>query len=67
MLPYERIGWISALSIAILLITYQTARVIRRDHRLREANEALSYANQELFDLNQNIQEKSKTLEVQNT
>ena len=65
-LPYERMGWISALGIAILLIAYQTTRVIRRDRRLHEANEALSGANHELFDLNRDLQEKSTALETQN-
>ena len=55
-LPYERIGWMSALGIAVMLIAYQTLRVIRRDRRLHEANEALSFANQ-------NLHEKTDALE----
>jgi signal transduction histidine kinase len=43
-LPYERVGWLSALSVAILLIGWQTARVIRRDRRLTESNRDLETA-----------------------
>jgi len=50
-LPYERVRWLSALSVAILLVGWQTARVIRQDRRLTESNEALSDANRELFDI----------------
>ena len=59
-LPYERAGLYSALGIALVLIGWQSVRIIRRDHRLQETNEALSTANHELF-------EKSRTLETQNT
>ena len=69
-LPYERIGWMSALGIAVVLIAWQTARVVRRDRRLREANrgldesnQALSSANKELFGLNRELQEKTEDLE----
>ena len=37
-LPYERVGWMAGLGIAIVLIAWQTARVIRRDRRLQESN-----------------------------
>ncbi|OGG49304.1 MAG: hypothetical protein A3F84_18565 [Candidatus Handelsmanbacteria bacterium RIFCSPLOWO2_12_FULL_64_10] len=40
-MPYERIGWMSALGIALVLATYQTRRVIRRDRRLQKSNEDL--------------------------
>ena len=44
--PYERIGWITSLGLAVLLIIYQTGRVIRRDRRLREeAEEELQMAH----------------------
>ena len=65
-LPYERVGLYSALGIAIVLIGWQSVRIIRRDHRLRETNEALSSANHELYDLNLNLHEKSTALETQN-
>ena len=58
-LPYERVGLYSALGVALVLIGWQSVRIIRRDRRLQETNEALSSANHELF-------EKSRTLEVQN-
>ena len=47
-LPYERMGWLSALGIAVLLVGWQTVRVVRRDRSLQESNTALSSANKEL-------------------
>ena len=61
-LPYERIGWMSALGIAVVLVGWQTVRVIRRDRRLSEANAALSEGNRELFTLNQELQQKTEDL-----
>ena len=55
-LPYERIGWMSALGIAIVLIGWQAMRIVQRDQRLQEANAALSAGNRELFGLNQELQ-----------
>jgi len=49
-LPYERLGWIVALSLAVGLIAWQTNRVVQRSLRLRESNTALSVANEELRD-----------------
>jgi two-component system, sensor histidine kinase ChiS len=46
-LPYERVGWLSALSAAILLIGWQSVRVIRRDRRLTESNRDLEAAKEE--------------------
>jgi ligand-binding sensor domain-containing protein len=40
-LPYERLGMIAALAVALLLGLWQTARVIRRDRRLVATNQAL--------------------------
>ena len=37
-------------------ISFQTARVVRRDRRLRQSNEALSDANKELFQVNVDLQ-----------
>ena len=59
-LPYERIGWGSALTIAIVLIGWQTVRVIRRDRRLQRTNEALADANNDLFRANREIQEQTE-------
>ena len=71
--PYERIGWMSALGVSILLIGWQTVRVVRRDQRLQEANReldqsnhALSDANKNLFGLNRELQDKTEILEIQN-
>ena len=47
-LPYERVGLLSALGIAILLIGWQSTRIVRRDRRLRETNEQLATQNIEL-------------------
>ena len=55
-LPYERIGWAAVLALAIGLVAWQSARVIRRDQRLRQSNEALSDANNELFQVNVDLQ-----------
>ena len=69
-LPYERYGLFSALGLAIVLIAWQSVRVIRRDRRLHVANTALSSANRDLFGLNKQLeashrelQEKSRDLE----
>ena len=64
--PYAQIGWISALSIAVLLILWQSGRVVRRDRRLRIANAALSEANNELFGLNQELQQASERIQQAN-
>ena len=55
-LPFERIGLWSGLTVAIVLIGWQTARVVRRDRRLGKTNEALSSANNELFQVNVDLQ-----------
>ena len=59
-MPFERIGWMSALGIALALIAYQAGRIIQRDRRLQEANAALSSANKELFQANVQIQEATR-------
>ena len=61
-LPYERIGWASVLAFAIGLVAWQSARVIRRDQRLRKSNESLSDANNELFQVNVDL-EREQVLE----
>ena len=63
-LPYERIGWLSALGIALALVGYQTVRVIRRDQLLRAFNAALSAGNRDLFSLNRELRQKTEALEV---
>jgi signal transduction histidine kinase/CheY-like chemotaxis protein len=62
-LPYERIGWLAALSIALALVAWQTARVIRRDRRLRMSNSALSTANKDLFQVNRDLETAKGTAE----
>ena len=54
--PYERVGVWSGLIVAILLVGWQTSRVVRRDRRLREGNQALSDANKELFQVNVDLE-----------
>jgi signal transduction histidine kinase/ligand-binding sensor domain-containing protein/CheY-like chemotaxis protein len=63
-LPYERIGWLSALGIAVALAVWQTARVLRRDKLLQVSNAALLSANEDLFGLNRELQQKTEALEV---
>ena len=55
-LPYERIGWISALSIAVVLMGWQTVGIIHRDRGLQAANKKLDESNHALLDANKEIQ-----------
>jgi len=71
--PYERYAWVSALLVACVAIAWQTARVVRRDRHLHQANadltqanEALSDANEELFRVNRAAQETNAELESAN-
>ena len=61
--PYDRIGLIAALLVALSLAGWQTVRVVRRGRELRQSNSALSDANKELFGVNQDLQHKSEDLE----
>ncbi|OGG45108.1 MAG: hypothetical protein A3F84_11825 [Candidatus Handelsmanbacteria bacterium RIFCSPLOWO2_12_FULL_64_10] len=54
------------MTVMLGLAGVQTARVVRRDRRLKEANMALSAGNKELFALNQALQEKTEDLEAAN-
>ena len=47
-LPYERIGWMSALGIALVLIAWQAVRLVQRNRALHVSNVALSSANREI-------------------
>ena len=40
-LPYERISWAGGLALALVLVAWQTTRVVRRDHSLRAQNQEL--------------------------
>ena len=53
---YQRIGLMAGLGVAILLVAWQTVRVVARDRRLQASNQAMSDANRELFGLNQELQ-----------
>jgi len=64
--PYERVGLVSALGIAILLIGWQTVRIVRRDRRLRESHEAISSANEELSDVNLELTQAKDAAEAAN-
>jgi len=64
--PYERIGWMSALGIAVVVIAWQTTRLLRRDKLLQVSNAALSSANKDLFGLNQELREKTEALDESN-
>ena len=44
-LPYERIGWGSALSLAAILIVGLGVRLVRKDRKLQVSNKALTAAN----------------------
>ena len=59
-LPYERMGLLSALGIAVVLVAWQTVRVIRRDRRLITTNEALSDANNQLKEANEEIRQQTE-------
>jgi len=63
-LPYEQIGLLSALVIAVVLVGWQTVRVVRRDRRVRETNAALSDANRGLEV--QNVALENATAEAAN-
>ena len=65
--PYERIGLLVALGLAVVLVAWQTARVVRRDRRLQNsntdlysANQAMSTANHELFRVNRELQDATQ-------
>jgi len=55
--PVWKQGWFIGMVILFVSgIGFQTSRVIRRDRRLKNANEALSSANNELFQVNVDLQ-----------
>ena len=57
--PYSRIAWMTAAGIFLIAAAWQTTRVIQRDRRLRQSNEALSDANNELYEVNQTLHRDS--------
>jgi signal transduction histidine kinase len=59
--PVWRQPWFIAMVVMFIgAVGAQTARVIRRDRRLQEANTALHSANKELFQANVQIQEAAE-------
>lgn len=66
-LPYERIGWISALIVAFILIAWQTGRVVSRDQKLQYVNKALVGTNRSLEKANYSLEMKSVDLEQVNS
>jgi len=54
--PYGQMAMAGGLLVAFSLVGWQTVRVVRRDRRLKQSNEALSSANNELFQVNQALQ-----------
>jgi signal transduction histidine kinase/ligand-binding sensor domain-containing protein/DNA-binding NarL/FixJ family response regulator len=46
--PYDRYAWMGALGLAGAMILWLSSRVVLRDRRLRETNDALSNANEDL-------------------
>jgi signal transduction histidine kinase len=59
-MPYERIGWASALGLALAAIGYQTTRVIRRDRRLQSANRELQRNTRDLEEANRQVRQASQ-------
>ncbi len=54
--PYRQIALVTALVLAIGLVALQGVRVVRRDRRLHESNQALSDANNQLFQVNRDLE-----------
>ena len=47
-LPYERIGWLVALGVAVALLVWQGVRLVQRDQKLLASNAAIAAANRTL-------------------
>jgi|GEM_PF-1237096 len=63
-LPYERIGWISSLSIAFLLIAWQTRRIVRRDRALHQSNQLLEQKTNDLEKTNIDLEKARSSAEA---
>jgi hypothetical protein len=70
---WRELWFIGLVSVLMTLIVFQTSRVVRRDRRLQVANahlgkmnDALSDANNSLFKVNQELQQKAEGLEEAN-
>ena len=65
--PVWQKPWFVVMMVVFIgAVSVQTARVVRRDRRLQEANAALSDANKDLFGVNQELKEKTGDLEESN-
>jgi len=62
-LPYERIGWISSLALALLLAAWQTRRIVRRDRALHQSNELLEQQTDHLEKSNVDLEKARLTAE----
>ncbi len=65
-LPYERIAWIGSLSIALLLVAWQTRRVVRRDRALHQSNEQLELKTDDLEKTNVDLEKARIAAEAAN-
>ena len=65
-LPYDRIALLCALGIALVLVGWQTVRVVGRDRQLQNSNSALSDANTELFETNRELETAKETADEAN-
>ncbi|OGG52531.1 MAG: hypothetical protein A3F84_25425 [Candidatus Handelsmanbacteria bacterium RIFCSPLOWO2_12_FULL_64_10] len=65
--PVWRQPWFIGLMVVLVgAISFQTARVVRRNMLLRASNAALSAATKELFGRNQELREKTEALDESN-
>ena len=58
--PYERIAWMTALILALVLIFWQTRRVVQRDQKLRKANLALQQQTAGLAVTNRRLEQANR-------
>jgi len=61
-LAYERIGVVSGLALAVLVIALQAGRIVQRDRRVRQANLALSASNQQLQERSTDLEQANRAL-----
>ena len=54
--PYREIALVTGLVLALGLVALQGVRIVRRDRRLRDSNQALSNANNQLFQVNRDLE-----------
>ena len=66
-LPYERLGLISGLGLAVFIILGLGFRLTRQAHKLRLSNDALSQTNETLSQTNENLDQARETAESANS